>query len=55
MCGYIVKVCGSESRGVRAGQCELDNLICLSHQAFRAWHVTKIVNVDCGVGVCPAC
>jgi hypothetical protein len=50
MCGYIVKVCGSESRGVRARQCE-HVIICsvsLSRTLtpFRAWHVTSEISIE---------
>jgi hypothetical protein len=49
MCGYIVKVYGSKSRGVRAiGNVNLCKcIICLSRALaiFRAWHVTSTAGV----------
>jgi hypothetical protein len=43
MCGYIVKVCGSENKGVRDRQCQL--VIIWALTPFRAWHVTSIIGV----------
>jgi hypothetical protein len=43
MCGYIVKVCGSKSRGVRAiGNVNAKSVL-QGARPFRVWHVPSIM------------